>query len=184
MPHHDVTVTAPDPDQLVLDNLGLVHHAVNLVATRYPRHVDRDELWNAGALGLVDASRRFDPDQGTPFQRYAMIRIRGAIIDSTRCAATSVPAASASMSPIVSLRRRRLPATSIRVAWPRKLVWRTRPETTLSPSDAAAPSTNVAAPGEIVLTMGAKVPARLAGSGFTLALPDPIFPRLEPVVES
>lgn len=84
MPHHDATVAAPDADQLVLDNLGLVHHAVNLVATRYPRHVDREELWNAGALGLVDASRRFDPDQGIPFQRYAMIRIRGAIIDSTR----------------------------------------------------------------------------------------------------
>ncbi len=71
-------------DRLVTDNLGLVQHAVNQVATRYPQHVDREELWNAGAYGLVDASRRYDPDQGIPFARYAMIRIRGAIIDSTR----------------------------------------------------------------------------------------------------
>src|SRR5690606_30313969 len=50
----------------------------------YPRHVDRSDLWNAGALGLVEASRRFDPASGVPFGRYAAIRIRGAIIDSTR----------------------------------------------------------------------------------------------------
>lgn len=71
-------------DRLVTDNLGLVQHVVNQVAARYPRHVDRQELWNAGAYGLVDASRRFDEAQGIPFARYAMIRIRGAIIDSTR----------------------------------------------------------------------------------------------------
>jgi RNA polymerase sigma factor for flagellar operon FliA len=41
-------------------------------------------LWNAGALGLVEASRRYDPESGIPFARYAAIRIRGAIIDSTR----------------------------------------------------------------------------------------------------
>ncbi|HEX9887872.1 MAG TPA: sigma-70 family RNA polymerase sigma factor [Nitriliruptorales bacterium] len=71
-------------NQLVEANLHLVHHVVNQLAARYPRHVDREELWNAGALGLVDASRRFDPTAGIPFARYASIRIRGAIIDSTR----------------------------------------------------------------------------------------------------
>ena len=71
-------------NQLVTDHLYLVQHAVNQLASRYPRHVDRGELWSAGALGLVDASRRFDPETGIPFPRYAIIRIRGAIIDSTR----------------------------------------------------------------------------------------------------
>lgn len=71
-------------EELVLAHLDLIQHVVNQVASRYPRHVDRDELWNAGALGLVDASRRFDPDAGIPFERYASIRVRGAIIDSTR----------------------------------------------------------------------------------------------------
>lgn len=82
----------PDPEHctptrsnaLVEDNLGLVQHIVNQVSMRYPRHVDRQELWNAGALGLVDAARRYDPSIGIPFPRYASIRIRGAIIDSTR----------------------------------------------------------------------------------------------------
>ena len=73
-----------DADALVTSNLHLVDHVVRSLAARFPRHVDRDELWNAGAYGLVDASRRFDPDQGVPFARYALLRIRGSIIDATR----------------------------------------------------------------------------------------------------
>ncbi|MFW2339573.1 MAG: sigma-70 family RNA polymerase sigma factor [Acidimicrobiia bacterium] len=73
-----------DRNQLVTENLDLVGHIVAEVSVRYPRHVDRKELWNAGALGLVEASRRFNEDAGIPFARYAAIRIRGAIIDSTR----------------------------------------------------------------------------------------------------
>ena len=71
-------------NELARDHLDLVGRAVAQVSARYPRHVDRDELWSAGALGLVEAARRFDPDAGIPFPHFAMIRIRGAIIDSTR----------------------------------------------------------------------------------------------------
>lgn len=73
-----------DVETRVTENLDLVGHVVRSVATRYPRHVDRDDLWNAGALGLVEAANRYDPDSEIPFARYASIRIRGAIIDSTR----------------------------------------------------------------------------------------------------
>ncbi len=73
-----------DRNQLVIDHLDLVGHVVAELSVRYPRHVDRDELWNAGALGLVEASRRFKQEAGIPFARYAAIRVRGAIIDSTR----------------------------------------------------------------------------------------------------
>lgn len=75
---------ARTPNSLVESHIDLVGQVVSSVARRYPRHVERRELWNAGALGLVEASRRFDPDQGIPFERYAAIRIRGAILDSTR----------------------------------------------------------------------------------------------------
>src|SRR5207244_838137 len=56
----------------------------NQVSSRYPSHVDRGELWNAGALGLVEAAARFREEAGVPFPRYAATRIKGAIIDSTR----------------------------------------------------------------------------------------------------
>ncbi len=87
--HHDrqgimSQLTQEEQNALVTETLDLVGHIVAEVSARYPRHVDRGELWNAGSLGLVEASRRFDPDSGIPFARYAAIRIRGAIIDSTR----------------------------------------------------------------------------------------------------
>lgn len=71
-------------NELISAQLYLVQHIVNEVAARFPRHVDRGELWNAGALGLVEAAHRYDPTSGTPFGRFAAIRIRGAILDSTR----------------------------------------------------------------------------------------------------
>lgn len=73
-----------DRDALVVEHLWLVRHIVRELSLRYPRHVDRTELWNAGALGLVEASRRYDASTGVPFARYASLRIRGAVIDSTR----------------------------------------------------------------------------------------------------
>lgn len=78
------SLTLEEQNDLVTETLDLVDHIVAEVSARYPRHVDRRELWNAGSLGLVEASRRYDPDAGVPFNRYAAIRIRGAIIDSTR----------------------------------------------------------------------------------------------------
>jgi RNA polymerase sigma factor FliA len=82
----DTTLAPADTssDALVQDHLYLVQHIVNQLASRYPRHIDRSELWSAGAHGLVEASKRYDASTGVPFDRYASIRIRGAIIDSTR----------------------------------------------------------------------------------------------------
>ena len=43
----------------------------------------------AGLLGLVEASRRFDETLQVPFERYARIRVRGAIVDATRIGISS-----------------------------------------------------------------------------------------------
>ncbi len=67
-------------------NLPLVKHIVFQVAVHFPRHVDRDELARAGALGLVEAAQRYDADRGVPFERFAAQRIRGAILDAVRAA--------------------------------------------------------------------------------------------------
>lgn len=72
--------------ELIETNLPLVRHVVYQVAVHFPRHVDREELATAGALGLVEAARRFDPARGVPFDRYAARRIRGAILDAVRAA--------------------------------------------------------------------------------------------------
>jgi RNA polymerase sigma factor for flagellar operon FliA len=84
-----VTTMAPTTDELnarIEANLPLVKHVVFQVAVHFPRHVDREELARAGALGLVEAARRYDESRGVPFERFAAQRIRGAILDSVRAA--------------------------------------------------------------------------------------------------
>lgn len=71
---------------LIEQHLPLVRHVVFQVAVNFPRHVDREELATAGALGLVEAARRYDPERGVPFDRFAAQRIRGAILDAVRAA--------------------------------------------------------------------------------------------------
>ena len=72
--------------QMIEQHLPLVRHVVFQVAVHFPRHVDREELATAGALGLVEAARRFDESRGVPFDRFAAQRIRGAILDAVRAA--------------------------------------------------------------------------------------------------
>lgn len=80
---------APLSDEVsrrVEEHLPLVKHIVFQVAVHFPRHVDRDELARAGAVGLVEAARRYDEARGVPFERFAAQRIRGAILDAVRAA--------------------------------------------------------------------------------------------------
>lgn len=72
--------------ELIEAHLDLVRHVVFQVAVRFPRHVDREELAAAGALGLVEAAGRYDESLGVPFNRFAAQRIRGAILDNVRAA--------------------------------------------------------------------------------------------------
>lgn len=53
--------SSAETNQLVTSNLDLVTQIVAEVACRYPRHIDRGKLWNAGALRLVEASRPVQP---------------------------------------------------------------------------------------------------------------------------
>ncbi|GAA1744927.1 sigma-70 family RNA polymerase sigma factor [Luedemannella helvata] len=71
-------------DDLVRGHLPLVGHLVRELLGRVPAHVNRDDLISAGLAGLVDAARSYDAGRGTPFQRFAAMRIRGALLDELR----------------------------------------------------------------------------------------------------
>jgi len=77
-------LTRSERDALIESNLVLVNHVLYQIASHFPRHADRDELAQAATLGLVEAAHRFDPSRGVPFERWAVVRIRGAILDSVR----------------------------------------------------------------------------------------------------
>lgn len=49
-----------------------------------PPHVERADLVSYGLLGLLDAIERYDLGRGVPFESYAAIRIRGAVLDGLR----------------------------------------------------------------------------------------------------
>ena len=80
------SLSSQEASRLIEEHLPLVNHVVFQVAVHFPRHVDRDELVRAGALGLVEAAKRYDEARGVPFNRFAAQRIRGAIIDAVRSA--------------------------------------------------------------------------------------------------
>ncbi|WP_370250520.1 sigma-70 family RNA polymerase sigma factor [Nocardioides sp.] len=83
--HASSVPAAPiDLDDLITQHLGLVSHAVRETMSSVPAHVSRDDLHSAGLTALVKAARAFDPERGVPFGRYAMTRIRGALVDELR----------------------------------------------------------------------------------------------------
>ena len=85
LPAPDAQPTSHDvEDRLVRDHLPLVQYGVAEVQSRIPRHVSRDDLVSAAMLGLAQAARTYDASRGIAFDRYAMIRIRGALLDELR----------------------------------------------------------------------------------------------------
>ncbi len=49
-----------------------------------PDHIAVEDLMSAGVLGLIDAIEKYDSSQGIPFEYYAKIRIKGAMLDEIR----------------------------------------------------------------------------------------------------
>jgi len=74
----------PYRDRFVVEYLPLVRHVVSRIAVNLPAHVDTDELFQVGSVGLINASRGFDPERGVAFKTYAFALIRGAILDELR----------------------------------------------------------------------------------------------------
>jgi len=66
-----------------MQHMGLVHHAVARLHWRDQGGLTREDLAQAGAIGLVMAARRYDGRVGS-FSSYAYPWIRGAIFDELR----------------------------------------------------------------------------------------------------
>ena len=59
----------------LLDYEGLVYSIIN----KYPRRFDRDDLYQVGMIGLIDAYKHFDSDQDTKFSTYAYYYVLGEV---------------------------------------------------------------------------------------------------------
>jgi len=71
-------------DELVTQYAPLVKRIAYHLKARLPASVVIDDLLQAGMIGLLEASRKYDSAQGASFETYAGIRIRGAMLDELR----------------------------------------------------------------------------------------------------
>jgi RNA polymerase sigma factor for flagellar operon FliA len=69
---------------LVEEYLPLVKTVVGRLQMSLPSHVDAEDLFSAGLVGLLDAIRHYNPKLGSTFETYARVRIRGAVFDELR----------------------------------------------------------------------------------------------------
>ncbi|WP_057736897.1 FliA/WhiG family RNA polymerase sigma factor [Liquorilactobacillus uvarum] len=67
----------------VLKYLPLVERVANRISIKSTEY-EYGDLYNIGVIGLMDALRKFDATKKVPFESYATIRIKGAIIDEIR----------------------------------------------------------------------------------------------------
>jgi RNA polymerase sigma factor FliA len=79
-----VEADVTDESQLVIEHMPLVRAIAQQIRTRLPRHIATNDLVQAGTIGLIYASRRFNRARGVSFASYARWRIRGAILDGLR----------------------------------------------------------------------------------------------------
>jgi len=83
-PYAQQTKNHSGKEALVLEHAGLVSFLANRLAARLPDHVDKDDLIQAGMMGLLEAADKFDPTKGVQFKTFAELRIRGSMLDELR----------------------------------------------------------------------------------------------------
>lgn len=76
--------TLRDAQINIEDYAPLVKRIAYHMMMRMPASVQVDDLIQAGMIGLIEASQKYDMSRGASFETYAGIRIRGAIVDEMR----------------------------------------------------------------------------------------------------
>ncbi|MFN8558723.1 MAG: FliA/WhiG family RNA polymerase sigma factor [Dehalococcoidia bacterium] len=71
-------------DHLILQHTPLVKYVIGRLAIHLPQVLEFEDLLGYGTLGLIQAFERFDPNRGVKFESFAVMRIRGAILDALR----------------------------------------------------------------------------------------------------
>ena len=69
---------------LILHYLPLVKYVAGRLSVSLPSHVDRNDLVSSGTIGLINAMDNYNPEYKTKFETYAIIRIKGAMLDELR----------------------------------------------------------------------------------------------------
>ena len=73
-----------DKNSLLTEHMPLVKRLAHQMKAKLPPSVEVDDLVQAGMMGLLDAINRYEENHGAQFETYAVLRIRGAMLDELR----------------------------------------------------------------------------------------------------
>jgi len=71
-------------DLAIRSYLPLVKHIIGRIPPVANGNLSRNDMYQFGVIGLIDALDRFDINQGVEFKTFAFKRIRGEVIDAVR----------------------------------------------------------------------------------------------------
>lgn len=69
---------------IVDENIHLVHRAVSSICKKLPDHIEHEDMFQVGSIGLLKAAQSYSGANGAQFSTYAYYKIRGAIYDEVR----------------------------------------------------------------------------------------------------
>lgn len=71
-------------DTLIVQYIYLIRYVVGRVKVTLPATISIEDIAGYGVEGLIDAIEKYSPNKNARFETYALIRIRGAILDRIR----------------------------------------------------------------------------------------------------
>ena len=71
-------------DVLIIQYIYLTKYVIGRIKLNLPPNCAIEDITSYGVEGLIDAIEKFSPDKGAQFETYAIMRIKGAIIDKMR----------------------------------------------------------------------------------------------------
>lgn len=71
-------------DKLIVQYIYLAKYVVGRIKVNLPPSFSFDDIVSFGIEGLIDAIEKYHPSKGAKFESYALMRIRGSIIDKIR----------------------------------------------------------------------------------------------------
>lgn len=71
-------------DKLIVQYIYLARYVVGRIKVNLPPTFSFEDVVSFGIEGLIDAIEKYHPNKGAKFESYALMRIRGSIIDKIR----------------------------------------------------------------------------------------------------
>lgn len=71
-------------DKLIVQYIYLTKYVIGRIKGNLPPTFSVDDISGYGVEGLIDAIEKYSPEKGARFETYAIMRIRGTIIDKIR----------------------------------------------------------------------------------------------------